>query len=102
MCKLNFNKVDFVIEAGQYSIRGGIFDIYSYADEHPYRIEFFDDEIESIRTFNVNNQQFKFGRFQTKIVDVTNFKNVNIISDCKLLRPYIFKYNHGFIDVHHA
>ena len=52
--KLNFNKVDFVIEAGQYSIRGGIFDIYSYADEHPYRIEFFDDEIESIRTFNVN------------------------------------------------
>ena len=53
---LHFESVDFVIEAGQYSIRGGILDVYSYADEHPFRIEFFDTEIESIRTFDINSQ----------------------------------------------
>ena len=53
---LSFEKVDFVIEVGQYSIRGGILDIYSYADEYPFRLEFFDTEIESIRTFNINTQ----------------------------------------------
>ena len=54
--KLHFDKVDFVIEAGQYSIRGGILDVYSYADEYPFRLEFFDTEIESIRTFDINTQ----------------------------------------------
>ena len=54
--KLNFKKVDFVVKSGEYSIRGGIFDIYSYSDEHPYRLEFFDTKIESIRTFNVTDQ----------------------------------------------
>jgi len=53
---LNFKKVDFVIEAGQYSVRGGIIDVYSYGTEHPYRIEFYNDKIESIRTFDINNQ----------------------------------------------
>ena len=53
---LNFKKVDFVIEAGQYSVRGGILDVYSYGTEHPYRIEFYNDKIESIRTFDINNQ----------------------------------------------
>ena len=53
---LNFEKVDFVIAAGQYSIRGGILDVYSFADEYPLRLEFFDTEIESIRTFDINTQ----------------------------------------------
>ena len=53
---LNFKKVDFVIEAGQYSIRGGILDAYSFADEYPFRLEFFDTKIESIRTFDINTQ----------------------------------------------
>ena len=53
---LNFNRVDFVAEPGEYSIRGGIVDIYSYSEENPYRLEFFDDEIESIRSFNINSQ----------------------------------------------
>jgi len=53
---LNFEKVDFVNKAGQYSIRGGILDVYSFADENPFRIEFFDTEIESIRTFDINTQ----------------------------------------------
>ena len=54
--KRHFESVDFVVKAGQYSIRGGIFDIYSYADENPCRLEFFDTKIENIRTFNVNTQ----------------------------------------------
>ena len=53
---LNFEKVDFVIEPGQFSIRGGIIDVYSFADELPFRLEFFDTTIESIRTFDINSQ----------------------------------------------
>ena len=52
----HFEKVDFVIEPGQFSIRGGIVDVFSYAGEHPYRIEFFDIEVESIRSFDINSQ----------------------------------------------
>ena len=52
----HFEEVDFVIEPGQFSVRGGIVDVFSYADEHPYRIEFFDIEVESIRSFDINSQ----------------------------------------------
>lgn len=51
-----FQLVDFVAEPGQYSIRGSIIDIYSYSNDEPYRIDFFGDEIDSIRTFDVVNQ----------------------------------------------
>ena len=51
-----FIRTDFVYEPGQFSIRGGIIDIFSYENEWPYRIELFDDEVESIRTFNPINQ----------------------------------------------
>ena len=54
--KLNFERVDFVSEAGQYALRGGILDVYSFADEYPFRLEFFDLELESIRTFDINSQ----------------------------------------------
>jgi len=52
----DFEKTEFVYEAGQFSVRGGILDVFSYANELPYRIELFGDEIESIRTFNPLNQ----------------------------------------------
>jgi transcription-repair coupling factor (superfamily II helicase) len=52
----DFEKSDFVYEAGQYSIRGGIVDIFSYSFDYPYRIELFGNEIESIRTFNPDTQ----------------------------------------------
>jgi transcription-repair coupling factor (superfamily II helicase) len=52
----DFEKTEFVYEAGQFSVRGGIIDIFSYANELPYRIELFGDEIDSIRTFNPLNQ----------------------------------------------
>lgn len=51
-----FEQVDFVFEPGQFSIRGSIIDIFSFSDDHPYRIDFFGDEVESIRTFDVENQ----------------------------------------------
>ncbi|MBL4863185.1 MAG: transcription-repair coupling factor [Crocinitomicaceae bacterium] len=53
---LNFDRVDFVYEPGQFSIRGGIVDIFSYANDQPYRVEFFGDEVESIRTFDASTQ----------------------------------------------
>ncbi|MCM1035196.1 MAG: transcription-repair coupling factor [Paludibacter sp.] len=54
-----WTKVDFVYEPGQFSIRGGIVDIFSYSHEMPYRIDFFGDEIDSIRTFDIETQLSK-------------------------------------------
>src|SRR5699024_6535370 len=51
-----FAKVDFVYEPGQYSLRGGIVDIFSYAENKPYRVDFFGDEVESIRRFDIASQ----------------------------------------------
>lgn len=52
----NFERVDFVIEPGQFSVRGGIVDVFSFSHDQPYRLEFFGDEVESIRTFDVESQ----------------------------------------------
>ncbi len=51
-----FCETDYVYEPGQFAKRGSILDVYSYANELPFRIDFFDDEIDSIRTFNVETQ----------------------------------------------
>lgn len=51
-----FHKVDFVYEPGTYAVRGGIVDVFSYAFDHPFRIEFFGDEVESIRKFDPTSQ----------------------------------------------
>ena len=51
-----FERVDFVFEPGQYSIRGSLVDIYSFSHEDPYRIDFFGDEVDSIRSFEIDNQ----------------------------------------------
>ncbi len=52
----DFDRVNYVYEPGQFSIRGGIVDVFSYASDTPYRIEFFGNEVESIRTFNAADQ----------------------------------------------
>jgi transcription-repair coupling factor (superfamily II helicase) len=52
LLEYGFEKVDFVYEPGQFAIRGGIVDIFSYGNEWPYRVELFDVEVESIRTFD--------------------------------------------------
>lgn len=54
--EFGFQMVDYVYEPGQFSIRGSILDVFSYSNELPYRIDFFGDEIDSIRTFNVETQ----------------------------------------------
>ena len=51
-----FSRVDFVTDPGQFSVRGGIVDVFSFSHDEPYRIEFFGDEVDSIRTFDVESQ----------------------------------------------
>lgn len=56
LMEYNFDRVDFVVEPGQFSIRGGIVDVFSFTNDRPYRIEFFGDDVESIRTFDTTTQ----------------------------------------------
>jgi transcription-repair coupling factor (superfamily II helicase) len=72
-----FERVDFVMQPGEFSIRGGIIDVFSFAGDYPYRIELLDDEVESIRTFDISTQ-----------LSVAKFDRVNIIPNInnKLLK----------------
>ena len=54
--KLDFEFVDYVYEPGQYAVRGSIIDVYSYSSEEPFRLDFFGEEIDSIRTFDISSQ----------------------------------------------
>lgn len=54
--EFKFNRVDFVVDPGDFAIRGGIIDVFSFSNDHPYRIEFFGDEIDSIRSFDIETQ----------------------------------------------
>ncbi len=56
LLEYKFSLVDFVYEPGQYALRGSIIDIFSYSADKPYRIDFFGDDIESIRSFNTDDQ----------------------------------------------
>lgn len=53
---LGFEREDFVVDPGHFAVRGGIVDVYSYASDLPFRIEFFDDEVDSLRTFDTVSQ----------------------------------------------
>ena len=68
LCDLGFREVDYVYEPGQYARRGSIIDVYSYSCELPYRIDFFGDEIDTIRTFEVEDQLSKERRDCVEIV----------------------------------
>ena len=70
LASYDFEKTDFVYEAGQYSIRGGIVDVFSYANDLPYRIDLFGDEVESIRTFDPESQ-----------LSIESVSRINIIPD---------------------
>ena len=54
--ELGFEREDFVVEPGQYAVRGGIVDVYSFGSDLPFRIEFFDDEVDSLRTYDTVSQ----------------------------------------------
>ena len=70
LIEYGFEHTDFVYEPGQFAVRGGIVDIFSFGNEMPYRVEFFGDEVESIRTFNPITQYSE-----------RNIKKVSIIPD---------------------
>ena len=63
-----FKRTDFVTEPGEFSVRGGILDVFSFSNDEPYRIEFFGDEVDSIRTFDVETQ-----------LSITQLKKIAII-----------------------
>ena len=75
----NFEEVEFVFDPGQFSIRGGIVDIFSYSHHLPYRLDFFGDEVESVRSFEVEDQLSK-----DKLESITIVPNVqNLVSSEK-------------------
>ena len=63
-----FHEVDYVYEPGQFALRGSILDVYSFSSEYPFRIDFFGDDIDSIRTFEVESQLSRDRREQVDIV----------------------------------
>ena len=66
--EFGFREVDYVYEPGQFALRGSILDVYSYSCEYPYRVDFFGDDIDSIRTFEVEDQLSKDRRDRIEIV----------------------------------
>ncbi len=64
----NFKEADYVYEPGQFAVRGSILDVYSYSCEFPFRVDFFGDEIDTIRTFDVENQLSRDKRERIEVV----------------------------------
>ena len=65
---LGFKEVDYVYEPGQFAMRGSILDVYSFSSELPFRIDFFGDEVDTIRTFTVEDQLSKDRKTEVEIV----------------------------------
>ena len=78
-----FTTVDYVYEPGQFAVRGSILDIFSFANEQPYRIDFFGDDIESIRTFNIETQ---LSEQSVDEITVVNNLNAGTAEGTSLLR----------------
>lgn len=80
---LGFERVDFVFQPGQYAVRGSIVDIYSYSHDTPYRLDFFGDEIDSIREFDIEDQLSKSRVENAEIVgnkgDEANGRMANVV-----------------------
>ncbi len=72
LLEYGFSRTDFVYEPGEFSIRGGIIDIFSFGNEYPYRVELFNNQVESLRTFDPETQLS-----QRKISELTIIPNVN-------------------------
>lgn len=89
LVEYGFERTEFVYEPGQFSIRGGIIDVYSYGNELPYRIELFDVEVESIRTFNPTTQLSEQKISKISIVPNINtrFQQSQKVSIFRMLKP---------------
>ena len=68
LASFGFSRVDYVYEPGQFAVRGSILDVFSYSSEWPYRVDFFGDEVDSIRTFEVQSQLSKDKQQEVVIV----------------------------------
>ena len=66
--EFGFHEVDYVYEPGQFAVRGSIIDVFSFSCEYPFRIDFFGDEIDTVRTFNVEDQLSKEQKQKVEIV----------------------------------
>lgn len=80
-----FKRVDFITEPGEFSVRGGILDVFSFSNDNPYRIEFFGNEVDSIRTFDVETQ-----------LSVEKHNKITIIPN--LENKFIKENREGFLD----
>jgi transcription-repair coupling factor (superfamily II helicase) len=89
LVEYGFERSDFVFEPGQFSIRGGIIDLFSYGNEWPYRIELFDDEVETIRTFDPATQLSQRNLTSLSIVPnlSTRFRQDQKVSLFRILPP---------------
>jgi transcription-repair coupling factor (superfamily II helicase) len=82
-----FKRVDFITEPGEFSVRGGILDVFSFSNDNPYRIEFFGNEVDSIRTFDVETQLSV--EKQNKITIIPNLENKFIKENRESFLDYI-------------
>ncbi|MCX6173079.1 MAG: transcription-repair coupling factor [Flavobacterium sp.] len=82
-----FKRVDFITEPGEFSVRGGILDVFSFSNDNPYRIEFFGNEVDSIRTFDVETQLSV--EKQNKITIIPNLENKFIQENRESFLDYI-------------
>ena len=79
LVKFGFEQVDFVFQPGQFSVRGSILDVFSYSSDFPFRIDFFGDEVDSIRTFEVDNQLSKEKKEKVSVVSDVNSGSNDIV-----------------------
>lgn len=82
-----FKRVDFITEPGEFSVRGGILDVFSYSNDNPYRIEFFGNEVDSIRSFDVETQLSI--EKKNKITIIPNVENKFFQEDRESFLDYI-------------
>ena len=109
--ELGFQRVDYVYEPGQFAVRGSILDVFSYSSEYPYRVDFFGDEIDSLRLFEVQSQLSKekkdeivivpeLGTVTSEKVTFTDFLPVDsvfVLKDMLFLRDVVDQiYHDGF------
>jgi transcription-repair coupling factor (superfamily II helicase) len=83
----DFKRVDFITEPGEFSVRGGILDVFSFSNDNPYRIEFFGNEVDSIRTFDVASQLSV--EKKSKITIIPNFENKQLKEKRESFLEYI-------------
>ncbi len=91
-----FKRVDFITEPGEFSVRGGIIDVFSFSNDNPYRIEFFGNEVDSIRSFDVETQ-LSIER-QKKIIIIPNVENKFFQEDRESFLDYIHSQSVIFIN----